>query len=143
RTEVGIGKYGVTVLDQANAMATFAAGGRRAAAHFVREVTRHGDRVYAEQLTQSDVGLNEAQVNELTWTLRQVPSAKLGNGWSLAGKTGTWQSGNSTTDNAHTWMIGYTGAFAAAVWLGTTDGKPLGTIGGGRDVPGATHGAPH
>jgi membrane peptidoglycan carboxypeptidase len=30
---VGIGQYAVTVLDQANGMATFVAGGRRATAH--------------------------------------------------------------------------------------------------------------
>jgi len=140
-TEVAIGQYGVTVLDQANAMATFAAGGRRAAAHFVREVTKHGDRVYAEQLTQSDIGLSPAQVNELTWTLSQVPPAKLANGWAAAGKTGTWQAGTSTTDNAHTWMIGYTGGLAAAVWLGTTDGKALITSNGGHEVLGSTHAA--
>ena len=34
-SDVALGVYPVTVLDQANAMATFAAGGRRSAAHFV------------------------------------------------------------------------------------------------------------
>jgi membrane peptidoglycan carboxypeptidase len=141
-TEVGIGQYGVTVLDHANGMATFAAGGQRAQAHFVREVTRHGDLVYAEQLTQTDIGLTEAQVNELTWTLSQVPSARLPNGWPAAGKTGTWQAAASTTENAHTWMVGYTKALAVAVWLGTTDGKALTTSDGKHNVFGSTHPAP-
>jgi membrane peptidoglycan carboxypeptidase len=141
-TEVGIGQYGVTVLDHANGMATFAAGGKRAQAHFVREVTKSGTRVYAEQLTRSDVGLTEQQVNELTATLSQVPSAKLPNGWDAAGKTGTWQAADSTTRNAHTWMVGYTRALAVAVWLGTTDGKPLTTKDGKFDVYGSTHAAP-
>jgi membrane peptidoglycan carboxypeptidase len=141
-TEVGIGQYGVTVLDHANGMATFAAGGKRAQAHFVREVSRRGERVYAEQLTQSDIGLTQAQIDELNWTLSQVPSARLANGWDAAGKTGTWQVAKSTTRNAHTWMVGYTGALAAAVWLGTTDGRPLRTTNGRYDVLGATHAAP-
>ena len=115
------------------------AGGKRARAHFVREVTRHGDRVYAEGLTQSDIGLSEKQVDELTWTLSQVPAAKLSNGWDAAGKTGTWQAANSATQNAHTWMVGYTRSLAAAVWLGTTDGKALTTKDGGFDVFGSTH----
>ena len=138
-TEVGIGQYGVTVLDHANGMATFAAGGKRAQAHFVREVTKAGTRVYAEQLSQSDIGLTGQQVDELTATLSQVPSAKLSNGWDAAGKTGTWQSATSTTHNAHTWMVGYTRALAVAVWLGTTDGKPLVTTDGNVDVFGSTH----
>jgi membrane peptidoglycan carboxypeptidase len=140
-TEVGIGQYGVTVLDHANGLATFAAGGKRAQEHFVREVTRHGVRVYAEALTQSDIGLSEQQVDELTWTLSQVRSAKLTNGWDAAGKTGTWQAGNSTTQNAHTWMVGYTKSLAVAVWLGTTDGKALTTKDGDDGVYGSTHAA--
>ena len=140
-TEVGIGQYGVTVLDHANGMATFAAGGKRAQAHFVREVTQHGERVYAEALTQSDIGLTQEQIDELTWTLTQVPAAKLTNGWDAAGKTGTWQAANSTRQNAHTWMVGYTGALAVAVWLGTTDGKALVTKDGDYNVFGSTHAA--
>jgi membrane peptidoglycan carboxypeptidase len=141
-TEVGIGQYGVTVLDHANGMATFAAGGKRAQAHFVREVTKADTRVYAEQLSQSDVGLTEQQLYELTATLSQVPSANLSNGWDAAGKTGTWQAATSTTHNAHTWMVGYTRALAVAVWLGTTDGEPLITKDGTFDVFGSTHAAP-
>ncbi|MFU8854012.1 transglycosylase domain-containing protein [Micromonospora sp. SL1-18] len=140
-TEVGIGQYGVTVLDQANGMATFAADGQRSRAHFVREATRRGERVYAEQLIQSDIGLSEAQVDQLTWVLSRVPSAKLGNGWDAAGMTGTWQAENSRK-SAHTWMIGYTRALAAAVWVGTTDGAALTTRGGGQEVLGSTYAVP-
>jgi membrane peptidoglycan carboxypeptidase len=141
-TEVGIGQYGVTVLDHANGMATFAAGGERAQAHFVRAVYRHSDLVYAEQLTQSPIGLTRQQVAELTAVLTQVPSAALPNGWAAAGKTGTWQAGTSLSENAHTWMVGYTRALAVAVWLGTTDGKALKTRDGRTDVFGSTHAAP-
>ena len=136
-TEVGIGQYGITVQDHANGMATFAAGGKRAEAHFVRSVTKDGDEVYAEHLVQTDVGLDEEAVNQLDWTLRRVKAAKLDNGWDSAGKTGTWQAGQSTTQNVHTWMVGWTGALAAAVWLGTTDGKPLKTKNGSYEVYGS------
>ncbi|UWZ34043.1 penicillin-binding protein [Dactylosporangium roseum] len=138
-TEVGIGQYPVTVLDQANGMATFAAAGKRADAHFVRSVSKGGDEIYREHLEQRDVGLNQEQINQLNWTLRQVEAAKLPNGWDSAGKTGTWQRGDSLTENAHTWMVGYTGAVAAAVWLGTTDGKALVTKDGDHDVFGASY----
>ena len=141
-TEVGIGQYGITVLDHANGMATFAAGGKRAQAHFVKEVTKRGDRVYSEQLTQSDVGLSPGQLAELNWTLSQVPSARLPNGWVAAGKTGTWQSAENINRNAHTWMVGYTRALAVAVWLGTTDGHALRTADGKYEVTGSSHAAP-
>ncbi|MFJ8579560.1 transglycosylase domain-containing protein [Micromonospora sp. NPDC093277] len=141
-TEVGIGQYGISVQDHANGMATFAAGGKRAEAHFVRSVTKGDDKLYTEQLEQSDIGLNEEAINQLDWTLRRVKAAKLDNGWDSAGKTGTWQAGQSTTQNVHTWMVGWTGALAAAVWLGTSDGKPLKTKDGSYQVFGSNAPAP-
>ncbi|WFE40486.1 transglycosylase domain-containing protein [Micromonospora sp. WMMD998] len=141
-TEVGIGQYGITVQDHANGMATFAAGGKRADAHFVRSVTKGDDTVWTERLRQTDLDLDAEAVNQLDWTLRRVRAARLDNGWDSAGKTGTWQSGQSTTKNVHTWMVGWTGALAAAVWLGTTDGRPLRTTGGSYEVYGSTGAAP-
>ncbi|MEU8263245.1 transglycosylase domain-containing protein [Micromonospora sp. NPDC048999] len=141
-TEVGIGQYGITVQDHANGMATFAAGGKRAEAHFVRSVSKGDDKVYTERLVQTDLGLDEEAINQLDWTLRRVKAAKLDNGWDSAGKTGTWQAGQSTTQNVHTWMVGWTGALAAAVWLGTTDGKPLKTKDGSYQVYGSSGPAP-
>jgi len=141
-TEAGIGQYGITVQDNANGMATFAAGGKRADAHFVRSVTKGDEKIFEERLVQTGVGLDQEAVNQLDWTLSRVRAAELGNGWDSAGKTGTWQAGQSLTQNVHTWMVGYTGALAAAVWLGTNDGKPLRTKDGSYDVFGATGPAP-
>ncbi|MFR9779119.1 transglycosylase domain-containing protein [Micromonospora sp. MS34] len=137
-TEVGIGQYGISVQDHANGMATFAAGGKRAESHFVRSVTKGEDKVYTEQLKGTDLGLDNEAIDQLDWTLRRVKAAKLNNGWDSAGKTGTWQAGQSTTQNVHTWMVGWTGALASAVWLGTTDGKPLKTKNGSYEVYGST-----
>ncbi|MEV6811302.1 transglycosylase domain-containing protein [Micromonospora sp. NPDC051296] len=141
-TEVGIGQYGITVEDHANGMATFAAGGKRAEAHFVRSVTKGDEEILEEQLTQTEVGLDEEAIAQLNWTLSRVRAARLDNGWDTAGKTGTWQAGQSTTKNLHTWMVGYTGALAAATWLGTTDGKPLRTKDGSYAVYGASGAGP-
>jgi membrane peptidoglycan carboxypeptidase len=137
-TEAGIGQYGITVADHANGMATFAAGGKRADTHFVRSVEKGDERVFEERLVQTDVGLDQEAIDQLDWTLRRVKAAKLDNGWDSAGKTGTWQAGQSTTQNVHTWMVGYTGALAAAVWLGSTDGKPLKNKNGSYEVYGST-----
>jgi membrane peptidoglycan carboxypeptidase len=89
-----------------------------------------------------DIGLAPKQIADLTATLRKVTAANLGGDWQAAGKTGTWEAGKSTSRNAHTWMVGYTPTLAAAVWLGTTDGKALRTRDGDYDVFGSTHAAP-
>ena len=114
-TEVGIGQYPVTVLDQANAMATFAAGGIRARAHFVRTVSYGDQLVYGETLPSPDVPrvLEPAQIADLTYALTQASGDA-----DLAMKTGTWEFNQSVGENAHAWSIGYTGALATAVWVG-------------------------
>ncbi len=118
---LGIGQYPITVMDHANGLATFAAGGLRAQAHFVTKVT-DGDRiVYGETLpkpNQQRILIPQASDN-LTYALSQVPSAKsLNIGWDAAGKTGTWEYNKRTDQNAHAWMVGYTKKIAAAVWVG-------------------------
>jgi len=141
-TEVGIGQYGITPLDHANGMATFAAGGKRAQAHFVKEVKKGEDQVYSETLTQTEIGLDQKQIDMLDYTLNQVPTARFSDDWDSAGKTGTWQFGKSEDQNAHVWMVGYTRALAAAVWVGTNDGGPLITGAGSSRVFGSTHAGP-
>jgi len=141
-TEVGIGQYPVTVTDHANGLATFAAGGKRAQAHFVRAVEKKGEVFYNEPLQQSEIGLNADQIAQMNATLIQVPSGHFSDDWDAAGKTGTWQAGDSTTENAHVWMVGYTRALAAAVWVGTTDGEALITASGRTNVFGSSHAAP-
>jgi membrane peptidoglycan carboxypeptidase len=135
--EAGIGQYGLTVLDHANGMATFAADGKRADAHFVRSVSRNGDAIYSEKLTQTPIGLSQDQINQLDATLAQVTAGHFSNNWDSAAKTGTWQYGTSTTQNSHAWTVGYTRAMAAAVWVGTKDGGPLVTRSGSSNVFGA------
>ncbi len=141
-TEVGIGQYGITVLDHANGMATFAAGGKRAQAHFVKAVMKDEDQVYGETLTQTEIGLDGKQIDMLDYTLNQVPTGQFSDDWDSAGKTGTWQAGKSETQNAHVWTVGYTRALAAAVWVGTNDGAPLITRTGSSQVFGSTHAGP-
>ena len=141
-TEVGIGQYGITPLDHANGMATFAAGGKRAQAHFVKVVMKGEDEVYKEALTQTEIGLNGEQIDMLDYTLNQVPTAHFSDDWDSAGKTGTWQFGESEDQNAHVWMVGYTRALAAAVWVGTNDGGPLITRTNSSQVFGSTYAGP-
>ena len=120
---LGIGQYPVTVLDQANAMATFAAGGLRATAHFVQQVTAGGRVVYSD--TPPDPGqprvLGAAELADVSYAL-----SKSGQVPGMAVKTGNWAYGQDPTQNAHAWSIGYTSALAAAIWVGNkADERPL------------------
>jgi membrane peptidoglycan carboxypeptidase len=119
-TVLGIGQYPITVLDHANGVATFAAGGLRANAHFVAQVMDNDKIVYSEKLPSGNEPriLSPEAENDLTYALSKVSASTLSNGWDSAGKTGTWELGTDKTQNADAWMTGFTRRLAAAVWVG-------------------------
>jgi len=157
-TEIGFGQFAVTVLDHAGGIASIAARGTVAKTHFVREVYKGKDLYYRERATFTKIpGFNERMADDIAYALQKVTKD---DGWNLTGgrqlaaKTGTWQLGD-TTDNAHSWTVGYTAAkrdspdpaknyngLATAVWVGNKknevpikykDGKNIiGATGGGR-----------
>ena len=125
-TILGIGQYPITPMDHANGMATMAAGGLRATAHFVTKVTdpTNGDRiVFNERLPDPNTTrlLNDQQVADLDYALSTVASSHLQNGWDAGGKTGTWEYNHRADANDHVWMVGFTKKMAAAVWVGNSD----------------------
>jgi membrane peptidoglycan carboxypeptidase len=119
-TVLGIGQYPITVMDHANGVATMAAGGLRANAHFVVKVMKGEDVVYGESLPPPDKPriFSALNANDLTFALSQVSSAKVDIGWDTAGKTGTWEYADAAGENAHAWMVGFSRRIAAAVWVG-------------------------
>jgi membrane peptidoglycan carboxypeptidase len=118
--DVALGRYPVTVVDQANGMATLAAGGRRAAAHFVRSVTHHGRAVYGERTATTRI-VDEAVAADVTWALSAEPAAVLPDGRPTAAKTGVWPLRTSAVETAHAWIVGYTRNLAMAVWVGNEE----------------------
>lgn len=119
--EVTLGDYPVTVLDQANAMATLAAGGRRAQAHFVQRVSKEYATVVAEPRRDPVAVLSGAAVNDLSWALAQNPSGRLPDGLASATKTGVGLLRTSQVETAHAWIVGYTPGLAMAVWIGNEE----------------------
>jgi membrane peptidoglycan carboxypeptidase len=140
---LGIGQYGITVLDHANGLATMAAGGLRAQAHFVEQVTKGDSVIYQGPQPKPDQAriMSPQNVNDLTYALSQISSAKVDNlGWDTAGKTGTWELHGNTAENGHAWMVGFSRRIAAAVWVGNkAEEQPIrdksGTIIYGSGVP--------
>src|SRR5262249_25211244 len=119
-TILGIGQYPITVMDHANGLATFAAGGLRATAHFVSKVTDGDKIVYSEKLPSGNEPriLSPEAENDLTYALSKVTASNLNNGWDSAGKTGTWELGTNQNENADAWMTGFTPRLAGGVWVG-------------------------
>jgi membrane peptidoglycan carboxypeptidase len=125
-TEVGFGQYGITVLDHANGMATFAARGIYHKAHFVMKVEQRGKdgkyKVVGATSEKGDRRFEEAQIDDLNAVLRKIPDHNnddLNGDRPATGKTGTWQYGD-TVKNGDAWMIGATPQLATAVWIGTS-----------------------
>jgi membrane peptidoglycan carboxypeptidase len=103
----------VSVLDQANAMATFAGGGARAKAHFVRTVTHGNQTVYAEPSPQRAVDvLSGAQLTVLAAALAS-PTAR-----GFPAQNGVAPLATNPGDIGDAWSIGWSPKLAAAVWVG-------------------------
>jgi membrane peptidoglycan carboxypeptidase len=136
--EIGFGQYGVSVLDHANGLATFAAGGRRATARLVAEVRRSGTVVYREPNKTVDSGLTKAQLDNVTWTLSRNPAGRLDDGHHTAVTTGSWRLGHETDDLGNAWAAGYTDQYAVAVWVGNKGKEQPLKDKAGRPVTGAT-----
>ncbi|WP_433046379.1 transglycosylase domain-containing protein [Dactylosporangium sp. CS-033363] len=135
--EVGFGQYPITVLDHAGGLATFAARGTSVRTHFLKEIWQGGKKTYGEVIKPQRIpGFTEQMADNMAKVLQGVPEhygLRSAKGYQLAGKTGTWQLGN-TTANAHAWMGGYvpydpgkkSPGLAAAVWVGNQkDEQPI------------------
>jgi membrane peptidoglycan carboxypeptidase len=119
--DIALGEYPVTVLDQANAMATFANRGVRERAHFVKRVSKDFVATYVEKLGSGVRVLNQAQADDLSWALSQNPSGQLPDGRASASKTGVGLLRASLVETAHAWIVGYTTDLAMAVWIGNEE----------------------
>ena len=123
---IGLGEYPVTVVDQANAMATLAAGGTRADIHFVRSVTRNDTATsptttVVTERVRTRTAFPAATAADLTYTLTQSPAGKLPDGRPSASQSGVARLRTSAVEVAHAWLVGYTGDLAMAVWVGNVD----------------------
>ncbi|GAB3841491.1 hypothetical protein GCM10027610_050890 [Dactylosporangium cerinum] len=149
-TEVAIGQYPVTVLDQAGGMATFAARGVAAKTHFLKEVWENGKKTYGEVINPKRIpGFTEPMADDLNAVLQGVPQhygLKLKDGRPVAGAAGAWRLTSGSADNAHAWMVGYSAydpaskanGLAVAVWVGNKEQEQKIVDKSGKTIIGGT-----
>jgi membrane peptidoglycan carboxypeptidase len=139
-TDLGIGAFPVTVLDQAAAMATFSNGGRALRPHFVISISAGGGPLASEPSAVTDLGLTPGQSADLATALSGNPLGHLP-GIDSATQSGTWQMTKEPAKPAHAWMVGYTPELAMAVWVGNQGAEdPLAaTAADGEKIPAAIY----
>jgi membrane peptidoglycan carboxypeptidase len=150
-TEIGFGQYPVSVLDHANGVASLAAGGSAATAHFIAEIYQGDSKIYTESKKQTQMpGYTPLMAADEAWVLQKVAEKYNWNppNRKVAAKTGTWENGRPEFKgkNAHSWTVGYSApakekqynGIAVAVWVGNKgDELPIKTK-GGSNMQGAT-----
>jgi membrane peptidoglycan carboxypeptidase len=143
---IGIGQFRVTVLDHANGVATIAARGARAPAHFVAQVYKGASLIYREPFKPTPIpGYTQQMADDESFALQKVlqgtgAGLALANGRAAAAKTGTWQATEAAGDtknngNSNAWMVGYIApdlskkpqfyGLATAVWMGALKGDSV------------------
>lgn len=120
-----LGTSGVTVLEMADAYATFATGGvHRDATAIKRIVDRDGNDIYEwqdepTQALDKEVACAAIKVMKTVLTQGTATAAQLGTGQEAAGKTGT-----SENYRDH-WLVAYTPQLSTAVWMGSRQEQEL------------------
>jgi penicillin-binding protein 1A len=116
-----LGTENVTVLDMADAYATFANRGLHVTPVLVTSITRADGTVLYRSAPETAPVLDPAVADQVTWVLRQVIGRGTGTAAGLdrpsAGKTGTAEAYRDA------WFVGYTPDLATAVWVGDAQGQ--------------------
>jgi membrane peptidoglycan carboxypeptidase len=136
-TEIGLGQYPTTLVDDANAMATFAADGRRAGAHIVAQVT-YGSRTTYRAEDQSEAAIDEGIAHNVAWALAQQPAGRLADGRQTSLAVGEWAYGGDSLKTANATAAGFAPQIALAVWVGNKGNEQPLTDRSGAAVTGAS-----
>jgi penicillin-binding protein 1A len=136
---MALGDYGITPLEHAGGIATFANHGKSATPYAALEIfnskgelvySRERDEPPAPQIVEPKVAEMMNQMMEKVVTDGTGKAAAL-EFTNVVGKTGTSTGPNDV------WFVGFTGKYVGVVWLGNDDNRPMasGTTGGQKAAP--------
>jgi penicillin-binding protein 1A len=128
---MALGAVEVSPMEMTQAYAAFSNGGFQARGYGIERIrTAKGRVLYDRGATTQAAIIGSPALQYMNQMMRQVVSAGTGtraavSGYDIAGKTGT------TSDYKDAWFVGYTGGFAAAVWVGKDDNTAMKKVTGG------------
>lgn len=136
---MALGDYGITPLEHAGGIATFANNGKSATPYGVLEVfNSKGELVYSRERDEPPPAqLIEPKVAEMmNQMLEKVVTDGTGKAAGLDFTNVVGKTGTSTGPN-DVWFVGFTGKYVGVVWLGNDDNRPMvsGTTGGQKAAP--------
>jgi penicillin-binding protein 1A len=130
---MALGAVEVSPLEMAQAYTAFDNGGYGVKAYGIERIrTAAGKVLYDHSVAKPPLAqvIGSPSLQYMNQMMRQVmisgsgAGARIG-GFDMGGKTGT------TSDFRDAWFVGYTGGFAAAVWVGKDNNAPMKNVTGG------------
>jgi penicillin-binding protein 1A len=135
---MALGDYGITPLQHAGGLGTFANGGKLAKPYAILDlVNSKGELIYSRDRDEPEAPqvVSRKVAEQMNWMLNKVVTdgtarrAQL-DFTNVGGKTGT------STGPKDVWFVGFTGKYVGIVWLGNDDNRPMsGTTGGQFAAP--------
>jgi len=127
---LALGTSEVTLLDLTAAYGVFATGGRYVRPTTILKVVDERGTVIRRLAPRPRQVLKARTAQTMAWMLQQVIRQGTGRaadvGLPAGGKTGTTSAGRDA------WFIGFTPNFAAGVWVGRDDNRPMRGVWGGN-----------
>jgi penicillin-binding protein 1A len=133
---MALGDGGITLVEHVGGVATFANGGKLAKAYGILDITNSkGEVVYSRERDEPPAPqvVSQRVAEQMNQIMEKVVSEGTGKPAALdftisAGKTGT------STGPKDAWFAGFTGKYAAVVWIGNDDNKPMNGVTGGHNA---------
>jgi penicillin-binding protein 1A len=132
--DLALGTYEASLVDLTAAFASVANHGRMVIPYSVQRVQESAGTETLRRVTPRISEIRQFIAPQHADTMRQMLSGVVQRGTGKAADPGFWAAGKTgtTTASRDAWFIGFTEQYAAGVWLGNSDNKPmLGVSGGG------------
>jgi penicillin-binding protein 1A len=136
---LALGDYGITPLEHAGGVATFANGGKLAKPYAILDiVSSKGELIYSRERDEPEAPqvISRAVAEGMNQMLNKVVTDGTARAAQLdftnvAGKTGTSTGPNDA------WFVGFTGKYVGVIWFGNDDNRSManGTTGGHLAAP--------
>jgi penicillin-binding protein 1A len=128
---IALGAYEVSLLELTSAYQVFQNGGVQRPPYLIASIANaRGDLLYLRSPTAGAPAFNATQAAQMVRMMQGVVASGTGRraafGRAAAGKTGTSQ------DHRDAWFVGFTPDWAAGVWVGNDDNRPMRRVVGGE-----------